>query len=178
MIFLGPRAGGASIGIIGLALALTSMGGAGCAQKKAGGPGQMPMKPPDVTATKAIQKPVLDYEEFTGRTEAMRTVVIRSRITGYLDDVFFKDGQEVQEGALLFQIDPRFSKANLEAFEAAVVQAEAHSRRLDDEFRRAGKLFTTKAMSREDYDRVGGDRAEAEAALKKRVPTAIASRSI
>jgi hypothetical protein len=65
------------------------------------------MKPPEVVVSKAIQKPVLDYEEFTGRTEALRTVVIRSRVTGYIDDIYFKDGQEVREGMPLIQIDAR-----------------------------------------------------------------------
>jgi RND family efflux transporter MFP subunit len=141
----------------------------GC-QKKAGGPGGPggPMqKMPEVSVKNAVQKSVLDYEEFTGRTEAMRTVVIRSRVTGYLDRVFFEDGQEVQEGTPLFQIDDRVNKANLESFEAAVIQADAHAKRLDDEFRRAGRLFATKAMSQEDFNKVAGDRAEAEAALKK-----------
>lgn len=150
-------------GLLAVAFVTTSVG---CSQKKAG-PGQMPMQPPEVAVSKAIQKEVLDYEEFTGRTEAMRTVVIRSRVTGYLDEAMFRDGEEVAEGKPLFQIDPRQLRANLEAYEAAVVQSEAHSRRLDDEFRRASKLFSTKAMSREDYDKVAGDRAEAEAALKK-----------
>lgn len=166
--------GGRSLGIARrwacpglLVVALVVLGGAGCGQKKAGGPGQMPMKPPEVVVSKAIEKPVLDYEEFTGRTEAMRTVVIRSRVTGYIDNIYFEDGQEVVEGTPLIQIDARVSKANLDAAEAAVGQAEVRLKRLDDDFRRAANLLGTKAMSREDYDKIAGDRAEAAKALER-----------
>jgi RND family efflux transporter MFP subunit len=137
----------------------------GC-QKKGGGP-PAATPPPEVVVKRAVQSDVRDYEEFTGRTEANKTVMVRSRVTGYLDKVLFQDGQEVKEGDPLFEIDPRFSKANLEAFEAAVVQADAHLKRLDDDLRRAKNLIGTKAMSREDYDKINGDRAEAEAAVRK-----------
>src|SRR5579859_3101814 len=137
----------------------------GCQQKK---PGGMPsIGPPEVTVRRAVQSDVRDSEEFTGRTEANQTVMIRSRVTGYLDQVLFKDGEEVQKDQPLFEIDPRNSKANFEACDAAVVQAEAHLRRLDDDYRRAKNLVGTKAMSREDYDKVTGDRAEADAAARK-----------
>lgn len=153
--------------LVGLGSAL--IGGAGCNKQKAGGP--MAMGPgkqmPEVVVAKAIERSVLDYEEFTGRTEAVRTVVIRSRVTGYIDEIMFTDGDDVQEGKPLFQIDARQLKANLEAFEAALVQSEAHLKRLNDDLARANKLFGTKAMSREDYDKIAGDRAEADAALRK-----------
>jgi RND family efflux transporter MFP subunit len=154
-----------TLGLLGLAIAL-GCPPAGCQQKKGGGAPPAPALP-QVDVERAIEKDVCDYEEFTGRTEAKKTVMIRSRVTGYLDQVLFKDGQEVEKDQPLFEIDPRLSKANLEAFEAATVQAEAHLKRLDDDFRRARNLFGTKAMSREDYDKISGDRAEADAALRK-----------
>src|SRR5205807_3726760 len=58
-------------------------------------------------------------------------------------------------------------KANLDSLEAELGQAEVRLKRLDDDFRRANTLFVTKAMSREDYDRIAGDRAEAAKMLER-----------
>jgi RND family efflux transporter MFP subunit len=148
-----------------LALVGAAVAGSGCRQGKPAGPAAM--GPPDVTVAKAVLRDVLDYEEFTGRTEAVKTIVIRSRVTGYLDEVLFKDGDFVTEGTLLFKIDPRRLEAAVTSAEAAVAQAEAHLHRLDDDLRRAKNLIGTKALSREDYDKIAGDRAEADAALRK-----------
>ena len=135
---------------------------AGCSQE--------PMKPvatppPVVTVSHATTKVVSDYEEFTGTTAAVFTVEVRARVTGYLDKIYFEDGTEVAEGDKLFQIDPRPYKAEEERTQAALVQAEAHARRLEADYRRIDSLFRSKAASREEYDKVIGDRAEAEAAV-------------
>jgi len=125
----------------------------------------MATAPPIVTVSQATTKMVADYEEFTGTTAAVYTVEVRARVTGYLDKIYFKDGIEVTEGDKLFQIDPRPYMAELERTKAALVQAEAHARRLEADFRRLDALFKSKVASREEYDKVVGDRAEAEAAV-------------
>ena len=70
---------------------------------------------------------ITDFEDFTGRTVARRTIDIRARVTGYLDKIQFKDGGEVKQGDLLFEIDPRPYQTELARTQAALVQAEAHS---------------------------------------------------
>ena len=75
----------------------------------AGGP-QEPM--PVMTQTPVSQK-ISDWDEFTSRIEAVDSVEIRPRITGYVDKVAFQAGQMVKAGDLLFEIDPRFEEAAL-----------------------------------------------------------------
>lgn len=120
---------------------------------------------PVVTVTMPITDEVTDFEDFTGQTAAMLSVDIRARVTGYLDKVYFQDGTEVEEGALLFEIDPRPYKAELDRTEATLAQAEAHLKRLDADYRRASNLYARGNISREEYDKIAGDRAEAEAAV-------------
>jgi RND family efflux transporter MFP subunit len=120
---------------------------------------------PVVTVTMPVTDEVTDFEDFTGQTMAMLSVDIRARVTGYLDKVFFQDGAEVEEGAPLFEIDPRPYKAQFDQTEATLAQAEAHLKRLDADYRRASNLYARSNISREEYDKIAGDRAEAEAAV-------------
>ena len=71
----------------------------GCNRQPAAGPGP---KTQQVLFTTPSEEVVSEYEEFTGRTAALRTVEIRSRVSGYLDKVLFTDGAEVKEGDILF----------------------------------------------------------------------------
>src|SRR5437763_15657527 len=83
---------------------------AGCTQ--GGPPTQMPPpQAPEVRVTVPVRKSVTDYEDCTGRTEAIPTIEVRARVTGYLVKVYFKDGARVKEGETLFEIDPRPYKA-------------------------------------------------------------------
>lgn len=123
-------------------------------------------KPPEVLVSVPVVRDVADYEVFTGRMEAVASVEVRARVTGYLDKSFFKEGMEVKQGQVLFKIDPRTYQAELERAEAAVKQAEAHLQRLDADYQRARVLFEKRAMGREDYDKAAGDRAEAEAGVR------------
>jgi len=137
---------------------------AGC-----GGPANSatPERPPDlVLFDRPITRTVTDYEVFPGRTEAVMSVEIRARVSGYLNQVYFQDGQEVEKDSVLFQIDPRPFQADLDRADAAHKQAIAHAQRLTNEFQRAKVLYDRGlSISREEYDRYAFDRAEAEAAL-------------
>jgi RND family efflux transporter MFP subunit len=117
-----------------------------------------------VKVSQPLTDTVEDFEDFTGRTDAIYSVTVNARVTGYLDKVNFVDGSEVKEGDLLFEIDPRPYKADLDRTEANVLQAEAHQRRLEADQRRAMNLFSRGAISREEVDRIAGDYAEAQAA--------------
>jgi RND family efflux transporter MFP subunit len=108
------RCGAAPIGLL-LALAL-----AGCdekAQSQAAGP-----PPPPVTVAQPVKRTVTDWDEFTGRFEAIEEVQVRARVGGFVDSVEFKDGAIVHAGDLLYMIDPR-------PFEAVALQAQGQ---LDD----------------------------------------------
>ncbi|MDR3637052.1 MAG: efflux RND transporter periplasmic adaptor subunit [Isosphaeraceae bacterium] len=121
--------------------------------------------PPIVTVAQPVEKEIVEHEEFTGRTDAVLTVDVRARVTGYLEKVLFNDGDEVKEGDLLFQIDPRQYEADLARNEATVAQAEAHNKRLEADYQRAVKLLARGGIGREEYDKITGDHNEAEAAV-------------
>lgn len=143
-------------------LALAAAGVAGCGTEQ---PKLKPPEPPKVEFVTPVTDYVTDYEDFTGQTMALKSVTVRARVSGYLEKVCFKDGAEVNEGDLLFVIDPRPYQAEVDRTEASLKQAEAHLTRLTADYRRASELFARNVMSRQDFDLVSGDRNEAEAAV-------------
>ena len=98
----------------------------------AGGKRQHPPPPPpksqEVEVTLPVTREVIDYEDFTGRTESLKSVLVRARVTGYLDKFYFKEGAKVRAGDVMFEIDPRPYKAALDAAEAQVAAAAAQVR--------------------------------------------------
>src|ERR1700693_3303868 len=73
----------------------------------------------NVTVAKAVEKEVVNYQEYTGNTAAVSSVDIRARVSGYLEKVSFQEGAIVKAGDLLFVIDPR-------PYQAAFDQAQAN----------------------------------------------------
>lgn len=124
-------------------------------------------EPPTFRVAKAVTDEVTDYEEFPGHLDAVRSIDVRARVSGYLDEVLFADGADVTEGAVLFRIDPRPYRAALDRAEAAVQQAEAHLKRLDADARRAAGLFARGAINRQESDRSEADKSEARSALDR-----------
>ena len=102
-------------------------------------PGEPP--PPEVIVCYPVARPITDYNEFTGRTEAVKTVDIRARVSGYLENVLFKEGMEVKEGETLFVIDPRTYKADYDRASANLALAKAHLARVEADFKRAQELL-------------------------------------
>ncbi len=88
---------------------------------------------------------ITEWSEFTGRFQAMQRVEIRARVSGYLDEIKFEDGQIVNEGDVLFVIDPR-------PYKIAVDGAQANYNATYNEYKRAKKLRSSRAISEEDYD--------------------------
>ena len=125
-----------------------------------------PAKPAKVVVSPAVTREVTDYEEFTGHTKATAAIEVRARVTGYLQQANFKEGAEVKKGDVLFEIDPRIYQAEVERAEANVGQAEARVKRLTSEYQRAGELRARRSLSVEEYEKIAGDKAEAEAAVK------------
>ncbi len=117
-----------------------------------GPPPAPPKKNPVVQVSLPLYEDVTDYEEFTGRMEAFKSVDIRARVTGYLKKQCFKDGDEVRKNQVLFEIDPRPFDAALAQAEANLRLAEADSNLQQKLARRAEDLYARKAMSREDYE--------------------------
>ena len=88
-------------------------------EKSQGSGGATPSAAPvAVTVSRPLKRSIVEWDEYTGRFDAVESVEIRARVSGYLTDVRFKDGQDVAAGELLFVIDPR-------PFERALAQAEA-----------------------------------------------------
>jgi RND family efflux transporter MFP subunit len=84
-------------------------------------PPQRPKKPADVVVTTPVLGMVVDYQDFTGRLDGFRTVDVKARVSGYITEAPFKEGDHVNKGDLLFQIDPR-------PYQIALKQAEAQVR--------------------------------------------------
>ena len=127
-----------------------------------------PSKPPEVFVNLPTTGEITDYEDFTGRTVASKTIEIRARVTGYLDKIDFKEkeGGDVEQGALLFEIDPRPYEAEVARNRASLLLAESHLKRVQLDFDRAEKLVGSKSISREQYDLASGDRSEARANIE------------
>jgi RND family efflux transporter MFP subunit len=85
-------------------------------------------EPPTVTAAKPVTRDIVENDEFVGRFQAVDEVTIRSRVSGYLDEVHFKDGALVSKGDLLFTIDQRPYQA---AYDAAKSQVDVATSLLD-----------------------------------------------
>src|SRR5882757_10567288 len=88
---------------------LTLFSASGCGNS---GSAQTAPPPPEVSVAQVLQKRVTDWDEFTGRLQAVQTVEIRPRVSGYIDLVAFTEGKVVKRGELLFIIDPRPYKAD------------------------------------------------------------------
>jgi membrane fusion protein, multidrug efflux system len=122
----------------------------GCTQTEAQ---QAPPAPPQVTVANVISRDVTEWDEFTGRLQAVDTVDVRPRVSGYVEAVRFVEGTIVRRGDLLFQIDPRPFQAEVDRLHAELVRARATAQRGDSELRRAERLSAENAIASEERDR-------------------------
>jgi len=132
-------------------------------------------EPAPVQVSYPVKRKITDYVEFTARTTAVDSVQVRARVWGYLDKVNFKEGALVKKGDVLFEIDPRTYRAALHQAEGNLESLKARLLRLNADLARAERLVGTRAMSREEFDKILGDRGEAaasRAALKAAVERA------
>jgi RND family efflux transporter, MFP subunit len=84
-----------------------------------------PAKPPPVTVSHPLEKTITEWDEFTGQFQAVEFVAVRARVSGYLTEIHFTDGQWVKKGDLLFVIDPRPYQIDLDSAKAQLAQAQA-----------------------------------------------------
>jgi RND family efflux transporter MFP subunit len=124
---------------------------------------QAPPPPPPVTVAEPIQKEIVEWDEYTGRTDAVESVEVRPRVSGYIDQISFKDGQLVKPGDLLFVIDPRPYQDVLDQAKANLQSAEAQRQLQAANLARAEWLFQTHVSSRQDYDTNVSQKNQAEA---------------
>lgn len=150
---------------VGLAVAIGVFAGIanGCNREDAAGP---PAPPPAmVTVARPIDREVMEWDEYTGRLEAVETVEIRARVDGFIDSVSFAEGGAVKKGQLLFVIDPRPYQAELDRAQGEVARAKAQLALAETEFKRTAQLVPTQAASELELDERRANRDAAKAAL-------------
>jgi RND family efflux transporter MFP subunit len=115
---------------------------------------ETPPAPPlqAVTVAPVPEREITEWDEFTGRLEAVDQVEIRPRVSGYIKRVAFDEGKEVRKGEVLFEIDPRPYQAELARAEAELERARSAASLAKSEVQRAGKLVDAQAISREEFD--------------------------
>ena len=112
-----------------------------------------------------IHRPLREWQEFTGRLQAVNTVEIRPRVSGYVDRVAFEDGARVKKGQLLFQIDPRPFQAEVDRLVAERSRSLSDLELAKANRARAERLIGEHAISRESYDQLVAAEASAQGAL-------------
>lgn len=141
------------------ALVLAGCGrGAGAAQE---GHGQMP--PPEVAVAQVLSKQVQLWDDYNGRVTAPDAVELRPRVSGYVERVAYKEGQEVKQGDLMFLIDPRPYRAALNSAQAQLERARATERLTELQVNRAQTLIASKAISQQELDSRSASHAQATA---------------
>jgi multidrug efflux system membrane fusion protein len=137
--------------IAALALAaLLPIAIAACTSEAAAPTGAPP--PPDVSVATVLSKEVRQWDDFTGRVAAVETVELRPRVSGYVERVAYREGQDIRKGDLLFVIDQRPYRAALDQALAGLERARAEQRLADTQDRRAQTLIDAKAISREEFE--------------------------
>jgi RND family efflux transporter MFP subunit len=121
--------------------------------------------PPEVTVAPIERREIVEWDEFTGRTEAVEFVEVRPRVTGYIQEVRFQSGQPVNKGDVLFVIDPRWHQAEYDRRHAEFAQAKVRLENADREARRTAQLLTNNAISTEEADAREARFQEAKAGL-------------
>ena len=133
------------------AASVTALILSGCARNEAAEQKAMPPLP-QVTVAPAISRKVTEFDEFTGRFEAVERVEVRPRVSGYISSFNFKDGSEVKKGDVLFVIDPRPYIAERDKARAQLAQARSQAVLARSERDRATKLLAQHAISQEEFD--------------------------
>ena len=137
-----------------LALGALAMLSSGCSHPVS----QQGPPPAAVTVAPVEQKEIVEWSEFTGRTEPVESVEIRPRTSGYIQEVRFQSGQMVKKGDVLFVIDPRWNQAVFDQRQAEYDQAKSENDR-------TAKLLANNAISAEEAEGRKARYEEAKAAL-------------
>src|SRR5918995_391263 len=152
----------------GLSLAALSLAALSLGALNADGGTRPAAAPPPqaVTVAEVPEREVTEWDEFTGRLEAVNQVEIRPRVSGYIKRVTFDEGKEVKKGEILFEIDPRPYQAELARAEAELERARSAASLAESEVKRAVKLVEVQAISREEFDSRTSAKAQGGAAVR------------
>jgi multidrug efflux system membrane fusion protein len=123
---------------------------AGCVQTSAQ-PGPPP--PPQVTVASVIERDVTEWDEFTGRLQAVDSVDVRPRVSGLIAALRFQEGAIVRRGDPLFEIDPRPFQAEVDRLRAELSRTRATGQRAASELQTAERLRAENAIAKEEHDR-------------------------
>ncbi|HEY1542439.1 MAG TPA: efflux RND transporter periplasmic adaptor subunit [Xanthobacteraceae bacterium] len=152
-----------------VALAVAALVLAGCDRK----PTVAAAPPPPVTVAHPLQKNITEWDEYTGRFQAVETVEIRARVSGFVDKVLVNEGQLVKEGDLLFIIDQRPFQLAVEQAAAALASAQAKLEIATLDVQRATPLVESQTLTGREFDTrkstqrdAAGQVASAQATLK------------
>ena len=147
-----------------LSLAATGLLLSGCARNEAAQ--HQAASLPQVTVAAAVSRKVTEFDEFTGRFEAVERVEVRPRVSGYISSVNFRDGDEVRKGDVLFVIDPRPYVAERDKARAQLAQARSQLALAKSERERATKLLGQHAISQEEFDTRTAGNEQAQASVE------------
>jgi RND family efflux transporter MFP subunit len=128
-----------------------------------GKPGQ---KPPEISVSQPVRHKTIEWDEYTGRFDAVEAVEIRARVSGYLTEVNFKDGDEVKAGDLLFVIDPRPFERALDEAKAQLNQAKVRVSNASLDVNRGRPLLKNDYISKKTFDDRENIQREAMAEVK------------
>ncbi|MEH6710751.1 MAG: efflux RND transporter periplasmic adaptor subunit [Paraglaciecola polaris] len=107
---------------------------------------------PQVSVARVVNERITEWDEFTGRLQAPQTVTLIPRVSGYIENVLFEEGAVVGKGDVLFQIDPRAFKAEVDRLKAELQSAESAFIQAQNDFTRAETLSEQRAVSIEILD--------------------------
>jgi len=107
---------------------------------------------PPVTVAHPLQKSITEWDEYTGRFQAVETVEVRARVSGFIDSIRFNEGQMVKEGDLLIVIDQRPYQIALEQAKADVERAKAKLEIASLDVQRATPLVRSQALTEREFD--------------------------
>ena len=125
-----------------------------------------PPPAPEVQVAEVALQAIRPWDEFNGRIEAVESVQLRSRVSGYIERIAFAEGQEVKKGQLLFVIDQRPYRAALASAQAQLERARAAAGLAQTQDQRARQLVAENAVSREEADTRAATLAQATAQVR------------
>src|SRR5712672_418843 len=103
--------------------------------------------PPEVTVSRPVTREVVRWDQYSGYLSSPQTVVVNARVSGLVEDAPFQEGAIVHEGDLLFRIDPRPFKADLDNKISGVAQVKASVERTKADFRRSTLLIKAQVIA-------------------------------
>jgi multidrug efflux system membrane fusion protein len=134
-------------GVLVLLLALTA-----CNKNNVQAAGPAGPPPPLVTVVQASAQDVPKYLDEIGKNGAYESVNVTPQVGGRIVERHFQDGENLRKGQLLFVIDPRPYKAQLDSAQATLAQTKAALELAKIQFSRDQEIINTRAISRQDYD--------------------------